>query len=63
MTFLKDNKKLLEGELQRKTSYSKLKAENDMYITEIGQAVLELLNFKVVAGNHQTGIFLLQKFS
>ena len=37
--------------------------ENDMYITVIGQAVLELLSFKVRSGNHQTGISLLQKFS
>ena len=34
-----------------------------MYITVIGQAVLELLSFKVGSGNHQTGISLLQKFS
>ena len=34
-----------------------------MYITVIGHAVLELLSFKVGSGNHQTGIFLLQKFS
>ena len=37
--------------------------ENDMYITGIGHAVLELLSFKVESGNHQRGIFLLQKFS
>ena len=37
--------------------------ENDMYITVIGQAVLELLSFKVRSENHQTGISLLQKFS
>ena len=37
--------------------------ENDMYITVIGQAVLELLSFKVELGNHQTGISLLRKFS
>ena len=36
--------------------------ENDMYITVIGQAVLELFSFKVWSGNHQTGISLLQKF-
>ena len=34
-----------------------------MYITVIGQAVLELLSFKVGSVNDQTGISLLQKFS
>ena len=34
-----------------------------MYVTVIGQAVLELLSFKVGLGNHQMGISLLQKFS
>ena len=34
-----------------------------MYITGIGQAVLELLSFEVESGNHQMGISLLQKFS
>ena len=34
-----------------------------MYIAGIGQAVLELLNFKVGSGTHQWGISLLQKFS
>ena len=34
-----------------------------MCITEIDQAVLELLSFKVRSGNHQRGISLLQKFS
>ena len=34
-----------------------------MYIAEIGQAVLELISFKVVSGNHQRGISLLQKSS
>ena len=34
-----------------------------VYITVIGQTVLELLSFKVGLGNHQTGISLLQKFS
>ena len=29
--------------------------ENDMYFTGIGQAVLELLSFKVKSGNHQRG--------
>ena len=57
----------LEGELQRENkliSYARSfkMLENDMYITVIGQAVLELLSFKVGSGNHQTGIFLLQKF-
>ena len=33
-----------------------------MYIAGIGQAVLELLSFKVGSGNHQRGISLLQKF-
>ena len=36
--------------------------ENDMYIAGIGQAVLELLSFKIGSGNHQRGISLLQKF-
>ena len=34
-----------------------------MYIAGIGQAVLELLSFKIGSGNHQRGISLLQKFS
>ena len=33
-----------------------------MYIAGIGQAVLELLSFKVGSGNHQRGISLPQKF-
>ena len=37
--------------------------ENDMYIAGIGQAVLDLLSFKVGSGNHQRGMSLLQKFS
>ena len=37
--------------------------ENDMCITVIDQAVLELLRFKVESGNHHTGISLPQKFS
>ena len=58
----------LKGELQRENksiSYERAfkMLENDMYITVIGQAVLELLSFKVESGNHQTGISLLQKFS
>ena len=40
-----------------------LMLENDIYIAEIGQAVLELLSFKVESGNHQRGISLLQEFS
>ena len=58
----------LEGELQRENkliSYERAfkMLENDMYIAGIGQAVLELLSFKVESGNHQRGISLLQKFS
>ena len=34
-----------------------------MYITGIGQAILQLLSFKVGSGNHQRGISSLQKFS
>ena len=34
-----------------------------MYLAGIGQAVLELLRFKVGSGNHQRGTSLLQKFS
>ena len=37
--------------------------ENDIYIAGIGQAVLELLSFKVGSGNHQRGFSLLQIFS
>ena len=55
---------LLKGELQSENkliSYERtLKMqENDMYITVIGQAVLELLSYKVESGNHKTGISLL----
>ena len=58
----------LKGELQRENkliSYERAfqMLENDTYITVIGQAVLELLSFKVGSGNHQTGISFLQKFS
>ena len=58
----------IKGELQRENkliSYERAfkMLENDMYTTVIGQAVLELLSFKVESGNHQTGISLLQKFS
>ena len=59
---------LFEGELQREnklTSYERAfkMLENDMYVAGIGQAVLELLSFKVGSGNHQRVISLLQKFS
>ena len=60
--------KTIKGELQRENkliSYERAfkMLENDMYIAGIGQAVLELLSFKVESGNHQRGISLLQKFS
>ena len=50
-----------KGELQRENKLISYKRafkmlENDMYITGIGQAVLELLSFKVGSGNHQRGI-------
>ena len=59
---------LLKGELQRENKLISYKRafkmlENDMYIAGIGQAVLELLSFKVGSGNHQRGMSLLQKFS
>ena len=59
---------MIKGELQRENKLiSDERAfkmlENDMYIAGIGQAVLELLSFKVRPGNHQRGISLLQKFS
>ena len=58
----------IKGELQRENkliSYERAfkMLENDMYIAEIGQVVLELLSFKVESGNHRRGIPLLQKFS
>ena len=58
----------IKGELQRENkliSYERAfkMLENDMYIPGIGQAILELLSFKVRPGNHQRGISLLQKFS
>ena len=58
----------LKGELQRENkliSYERAfkMLENDMYIAGIGQAILELLSFKVESGNYQRGISLLQKFS
>ena len=48
---------IFKGELQRGNeliSYERAfkMLENDMYITVIGQAVLELLSFKVGSGNH-----------
>ena len=57
-----------KGELQRENkliSYERVfkMLENDMYIAGIGQAVLELLSFKVESGNHQRGFSLLQKIS
>ena len=58
----------LKGELQlgnKLISYERVfkMLKNDMYIAGIGQAIPELLNFKVESGNHQRGISLLQKFS
>ena len=58
----------LKGELQRENkliSYERAfkMPANDMYITVISQAILELLSFKVGSGNDQKGISLLQKFS
>ena len=56
------------GELQRGNKLishertSKMLA-NDMYITGIGQTVLELFSFKVGSGIRQTGISLFQKSS
>ena len=70
--FLRPSSRVLclfvKGELQRENkliSYERAfkMLENDMYIAGIGQAVLELLSFKVESGNHQRGISLLQKFS
>ena len=48
----------IKGDLQRENkliSYERAfkMLENDMYIARIGQAVLELLSFKVGSGNHQ----------
>ena len=65
---LKDSGRKLKGELQRENkliSYERgfKMLENDMCITVIGQAVLELLGFEIGPGNHQTGISLPQKFS
>ena len=57
-----------KGELQRENkliSYERVfkMLENDMYIVGIGQAILELLSFKVGSGNYQRGLSLLQIFS
>ena len=57
-----------KGELQRENkliSYERAfkMLENDMYITGIGQAVLELLSFEFKSGNHQRETSSLQKFS
>ena len=59
---------IFKGELQRENkliSYERAfkMLENNIDIAGIGQAVLELLSFKVGSGNHQRGISLLQKFS
>ena len=50
-----------EGKLISYESAFKM-LENGMYITVIGQTVLELLSFKVGSGNYQMGISFLQKF-
>ena len=34
-----------------------------MYVDGIGPAVLELLSVKVISGNHQRGITIVQEFS
>ena len=57
-----------KGELQRENKLISYEIafkmlENVMYIAGISQALLELLSFKVESGNHQRGIYLLQKFS
>ena len=57
----------LKGELQRENkliSYERAfkMLENDICIAGVGQAVLELLTFKVGSRNYQRGISLLQKF-
>ena len=58
---------MIKGELQRENkliSYERTfkMLENDMHIAGIGQAVPELLSFKVGSGNHQRGISLHQNF-
>ena len=68
LSIVKTRKPGFKGELQRENkliTYERAfkMLENDMYIAGIGQAVLELLSFKVGSGNHQRGISLLQKFS
>ena len=57
----------LKGELQRENkliSYERefKMLENDMYIAGIGQAVLELLSFKVGLGNHQKNLLTSEIF-
>ena len=59
---------IVKGELRRENkliSYERVfkMLENGLYITGIGQAVLELLSFKVGSGTHQRGISLLKKIS
>ena len=54
----KYSENFVKGELQRENkliSYERAfkMLENDMYIAGIGQAVLELLSFKIRPGNHQ----------
>ena len=62
--FVNRLRRFFEEELQRENkmiSYERAfkMLENDMYITVMGQAVLELLSFEVWSGNHQIGISLL----
>ena len=59
--WLNSGQESVKGELQSENkliSYERSfkMLENDMYIAVIGQAVLELLSFKVGSGNHLTGI-------
>ena len=59
---------VLKRELQRENKLISYKRafkmlENDICIAGIGQAVLELLTFKVGSRNRQRGISLPQKFS
>ena len=67
--YCKENEQdTVKGELQRENKFISYERafkmlDNDMYIAGIGQAVLELLSFKVGSGNHQRRISLLQKFS
>ena len=58
VSHLPSNKDFVKGELQRKNKLISCEGafkilRNDMYITLIGQAVLELLSFKVGSENHQ----------